>query len=118
MNEIFYEIEDFLIGTRNPVYSRMYPTINFFKQGLRHVERRLRTKEGIQNYEIIRDILEGLMGLRKNIRVDQLELSHSTILPVPSDFNVKIRNLNCDHVNPKYFLPLIDTSSFPLENSV
>ncbi|EFO89545.1 hypothetical protein CRE_22650 [Caenorhabditis remanei] len=119
LNEIFYEIEgDLLIGPRNPVYSRMYPTINFFKQGLRPVERRVQKKEGMQNYEIIRDLLDGLMGLRKNIRVDQLELSHSTILPVPSDFNVKIRNLNCDHVNPKYFLPLIDTSSFPLKELI
>ncbi|EFO89554.1 hypothetical protein CRE_22645 [Caenorhabditis remanei] len=114
LNEITYEIEgDLLLGPSNPVFSRMYPTINFFKQVLRPVERRV--QKGMQDYEIIRDLLEGLMGLRKNIRVDQLVLSHSTIIPVPSDFNVKIRNLNCDHVNPKYFLPLIDTSSFPLK---
>ncbi|KAF1767358.1 hypothetical protein GCK72_007317 [Caenorhabditis remanei] len=108
---------DILIGPRTPVYSRMYPTINFFKQAHRPVERRVQEKEGMQNYEIIRKVLQGLIGERKNIGLDQLvfEQCHSTILRLPSNFKVRIRRLDSGVINPEYLLPLIDFSSFPLK---
>ncbi|EFO89538.1 hypothetical protein CRE_22652 [Caenorhabditis remanei] len=107
---------DILIGPRTPVYSRMYSAVNFFKRAHRPVERRVQEKEGMQNYEIIRNVLEELMGGRKNIGLDQLvfEQCHSTILRLPSNFKVRIRKLDSGVINPEYLLPLIDTSSFPL----
>ncbi|EFO89536.1 hypothetical protein CRE_22640 [Caenorhabditis remanei] len=104
---------DILIGPE-----RKYPVIEFTSGKDTFVERRVREKEGMQNYEIIRKVLQGLMGGRKNIRVDGLvfERCHSTILRLPSDFKVRIRKLYCGDANPKYFLPLIDSSSFPLKD--
>ncbi|KAF1767367.1 hypothetical protein GCK72_007326 [Caenorhabditis remanei] len=114
---------DLLIG--NPVYIRYYPAIRFSKQESLlfspyesvFVERRVQEKEGVQNYEIIRESIQGLMGGRKDVRVYHLLFEHcnSSILRLPSDFKVRIRKLYSGYINPKYFLPLIDSSSFPLK---
>ncbi|EFO89575.1 hypothetical protein CRE_22641 [Caenorhabditis remanei] len=66
---------------------------------------------------IIRESIHGLMGGRKTIRVYHLLFEHcnSSILRFPSDFKVRIRKLYSGFINPKYFLPLIDSSSFPLK---
>ncbi|EFO89587.1 hypothetical protein CRE_22654 [Caenorhabditis remanei] len=103
------------------VNSRMYPAIQFSKQVRKSVsigvERRVQEKDGKKNYEIVREFLQGLIRGRKTIRVNQLvfERYYSTILQLPSNFKVRINKFDSGYTNPEYFLPLIDSSSFPLK---
>ncbi|EFO89556.1 hypothetical protein CRE_22616 [Caenorhabditis remanei] len=136
LNEITYEIEereeeisnhpdielnyvDILLGPDSPFYSRMYPLIEFSNEANTFVERRVQENDTdeIKDYVVHRKVIEGLMGGRKNIRVDKLvfEQCHSTILRLPSNFKVRINKLDSGDVNPEYLLPLIDSSSFPLK---
>ncbi|KAF1767362.1 hypothetical protein GCK72_007321 [Caenorhabditis remanei] len=110
---------DILIGPGSPVFNRGHPIIQFSNGVNTFVERRVQEND---TYEIkyclvIRKVIQGLMGRRKNIGVDQLmfELGHSTILRLPSDFKVRIQKMDSGYINPEYFLPPVDSSSFPLK---
>ncbi|EFO89548.1 hypothetical protein CRE_22642 [Caenorhabditis remanei] len=110
---------DILIGPGSPVFNRGHPIIQFWNGVNTFVERRVQENDTdeIKYCLVIRTVIQRLMGGRNDVRVDQLvfERCDSTILRLPSNFIVRINKLDSGVINPEYFLPLIDTSSFPLK---
>ncbi|KAF1767745.1 hypothetical protein GCK72_007704 [Caenorhabditis remanei] len=103
-------------GHSDSVWHRKFKEVVFFRNRERIASRPI--PENVKDYIALEKLNQIMLGGRKDIRVNTLELQtygSRVILRLPEGLNLRINGLDTNTVDFKYYLPLIDASSFPLK---
>ncbi|EFO96373.1 hypothetical protein CRE_14682 [Caenorhabditis remanei] len=103
-------------GHSDSVWHRKFNEVVFMRNGVRIASRPL--PENVKDYIALEKLNQIMLGGRKDIQVNILEFSvyySRVILRLPEGLNFRIRGLSTNREDFKYYLPLIDSSSFPLK---
>ncbi|KAF1767749.1 hypothetical protein GCK72_007708 [Caenorhabditis remanei] len=103
-------------GHSDSVWHRRFCEVVFSRNRERIASRPL--PENVKDYIALEKLNHIMLGGRKDIRVNMLEFNvyySRAILRLPEGLNFRIKELNTNREDFKYYLPLIDVSSFPLK---
>ncbi|KAF1767747.1 hypothetical protein GCK72_007706 [Caenorhabditis remanei] len=103
-------------GHSASVWHRRFKEVVFFRNGEQIASRPL--AENVKDYIALEKLNRIMLGGRKDIRVNMLEFNvfySRANLRLLEGLNFRIRGLNTNKEDFKYYLPLIDVSSFPLK---
>ncbi|KAF1767744.1 hypothetical protein GCK72_007703 [Caenorhabditis remanei] len=103
-------------GHSDSVWHRRFHEVVFFRNRERIASRPI--PENVKDYIALEKLYQIMLGGRKDIRVNMLELEtygSRVILRLPEGLNFRINGLDTNREDFKYYLPLIDSSSFPLK---